>query len=206
MIIRPEERSASALYYTMIGSIVPRPIAWVGTRSAAGVRNLAPYSFFMGVVGDPPTLCFSAGRAPDGGLKDTTRNILETGSFVVNVVPAALGEAMVHTSGSWPSDVDEISGAGLEALPAERVVGDRVVGSPVQFECRLHQSVPIEADDGRTTAHLLIGRIVLIHVDDAVLDARGRIDPAKVDALGRMGGAFYCTTRDLRRIDRPKVS
>lgn len=205
MQFRPTERSASAVYYTLIGSIMPRPIAWVATRDAAGRRNLAPFSFFTGVVARPATLCFSVGRAPDGGLKDTARNILETGVFVVNVVPAALGEAMVHTSGAWPAGTDEFVGAGLDAIPAETVAADRVVGSPIQFECRTHQVVPITDDDQQITAHLFIGRIELIHVADAVLDAAGRIDMAKVDALGRMGGGAYCTTRDLRQLARPKV-
>lgn len=205
MQIRPTEHASSAVYYAMIGSIMPRPIAWIATRDEAGRRNLAPFSFFTGIVARPATLCFSAGRAPDGGLKDTTRNILATEQFIVNVVPAALGEAMVHTSGGWASDVDEFENAGLRAIPGEVVAADRVHGSPIQFECRTHQIVPVEDDDGGTAAHLIIGRIELIHVADAVLDAQGRIDPMQVDALGRMGGGAYCTTRDLMQIARPKI-
>lgn len=203
MQIRPDARSASAVYYALIGSITPRPIAWVATRNPAGHRNLAPFSFFSGVVARPATLCFSVGLADGGGLKDTTRNILATGEFVVNVVPAALAAPMVHTSGAWPPEVDEFTAAGLEAIPADTVAADRVVGSPIQFECRTHQIVPISTDAGEVTAHLIIGRIGLIHIDDAVLDAGQRIDPARVDALGRMGGGAYCTTRDLLTFARP---
>ena len=207
MRIDPAQQSASSLYYTLIASITPRPIAWVATRDAAGARNLAPFSFFTGVVARPPTLLISVGQAPDGGLKDTARNILQTAQFVINVVPHALGAEMVHSSDSFAADVDEFAAAGLEAIPAEVVEADRVAGSPIQFECRLMQTVPIaDPDDGAViTAHLFIGRIVLVHVDDAVIGADGRIDPARVDALGRMGGADYCTTRDRLQLRRPVV-
>ena len=207
MRIDPADESANSLYYTLIAGVTPRPIAWVATRSAAGARNLAPFSFFTGVVGRPPTLLISVGRAPDGGLKDTARNILQTEQFIINVVPHALGTAMVHTSGSFAADVDEFAAAGVGGHPGERVDADRVVGSPIQFECRLMQTVPIhDPDDPATpTAHLFIGRIVLVHVDDAVMGADGRIDPAKVDALGRMGGADYCTTRDRLQLRRPVI-
>lgn len=207
MRIDPAEQSATSVYYTMIAGISPRPIAWVATRDADGARNLAPFSFFTGIVGRPPTLLISVGRAPDGGLKDTARNILQTEQFIINVVPHALGAAMVHTSGGFPTDVDEFGAAGLDAIPGEIVAADRVVGSPIQFECTLMQTVPIHDPDDPAvpTAHLFIGRIALIHVDDAVIGADGRIDPARIDLLGRMGGSDYCTTRDRLQLRRPSV-
>lgn len=195
--------SARDLYLTLISTLVPRPIAWVATRSAAGVPNLAPFSFFMGVVADPPTLAFSVGRKDDGTPKDTARNILISKDFVVNVVPFALAPAMVQTSAELPYEVDEAVFAGLTLAPAGAVQADRVVGSPVQLECTLFQHVPISS--GATiTADLFIGRIQAIAVDDAVLDARGRVDPSKLDAVGRMGGALYCRTQTLFEVARPR--
>jgi flavin reductase (DIM6/NTAB) family NADH-FMN oxidoreductase RutF len=207
MRIDPAEQSASSLYYTMVASITPRPIAWVATRSKSGARNLAPFSFFTGIVGRPPTLLISVGQAPDGGLKDTARNIIETEQFIINVVPHALGPAMVHTSGGFASDVDEFEAAGLEAVPGDLVAADRVVGSPIQFECRLFQTVPIHdpADPATPTAHLFIGQIVCVHVDDAVIGPNGRIDAGKLDTIGRLGGADYSTTRDRLQLRRPVV-
>lgn len=202
MQIRPTEHSAGSVYYTLIASILPRPIAWVATRSPAGQRNLAPFSFFSGVTARPASLMFSVVRGDDGRLKDTARNVLATEQFVVNIVPHALAGAMSRTSSAQPPEVDEFDLAALESVPAETVAADRVIGSPVQFECRLMQAVPIE-DAGEITAHLFVGRISLIHVADGVLDARGRIDPGKLDAIGRMGGGQYCTTRDRFAIVSP---
>jgi flavin reductase (DIM6/NTAB) family NADH-FMN oxidoreductase RutF len=202
MQIRPTEQSAGNVYYTLIASILPRPIAWVASRSPEGQRNLAPFSFFSGVTARPASLMFSVVRGDDGRLKDTARNVLATEQFVVNIVPHALTAAMSRTSSHQPPEVDEFALAELESVPAEQVAADRVVGSPVQFECRLMQAVPIQ-DGDEVTAHLFIGRIELIHVADDILDARGRIDPVKLDAVGRMGGGQYCTTRDLFAIKRP---
>lgn len=205
MQIDPADVSPSSLYYTLISTILPRPIAWVGTRSAAGVRNLAPYSFFTGLSANPPTLCFCAANKPHGRPKDSARNAIETGEFVVNVVPFALAEAMVATSGEYPDDADEFALVGLESVPGVRVAAPRVVGAPVSYECTVHQVVPLAADDGRITAHLIIGRIRHVHVDDAVLGDDGRVDPRKLDAIGRMGGAAYCRTTDLFEVARPVV-
>ena len=202
MRIDPASLSPSAVYYTLISTLVPRPIAWVATREADGARNLAPVSFFSGVVGRPPTLCFSVGRRGPDTPKDTARNILRSRAFVVNIVPFALADAMVATSAEVPAGVDEATLAGLATVPAARVAADRVVGSPVQYECELFQHVPI-ADGEEITADLIIGRIVEIHVDDAVLDERGRVDPRLLDAVGRMGGAAYCRTGELFERRRP---
>jgi len=202
MRIDPSAVSASSLYFTMISTVVPRPIAWVATRSPAGVVNLAPFSFFMGVVARPPTVAFSVARKDDGTPKDTARNILAGGDFVVNIVPAALAEAMVRTSAELPYETDEAAFAGVALAPGEVVAADGVVGSPVQMECSLFQHVPI-ADGDTVTADLLIGRIRLMRVDDAILDARGRVDPRLLTAIGRMGGPTYCRTTDLFDVARP---
>ncbi len=196
MEIDPRDASASRLYYTMISLIVPRPIAWVYSRDAAGTPNLAPYSYFTGVTSRPPTLCFAVGNKRDGRPKDTARNILATSSFVVNVVPHALAPAMVETSGEYPDEVDEAELAGLHC------VDGRVVGAPASLRCTLHDCVRLD-DGGEITSHLIIGRIQSIWVDDGVLDEAGRVDPMKLDAVGRMGGASYCRTLERFDLKRP---
>ncbi|MCA9561741.1 MAG: flavin reductase family protein [Myxococcales bacterium] len=200
----PARASSRDTYYTMISTIVPRPIAWVSTVDPAGRPNLAPFSFFMGVTSRPPTLALAIGNKADGGPKDTARNAIDTGELVVNVVPVALAEAMVLTSGEYAHGESEFDLAQVETVPSERVRPPRVAQSPVQFECTVHQVVPLE-DAGQVTSRLIIARIELIHVDDAVLDAAGRVDPRRLDPLARLGGSHYATLGDLQRHSRPKV-
>lgn len=203
MQIDPAERSARDLYFTMISAIVPRPIAWVSTRSTDGVENLAPFSFFTGVTANPPTLLFCAGTKRDGSPKDTPHNAETQGEFVVNVVPTAMAEAMVETSAELPAGVSEAEVGGIETVASVRVSPPRVVGAPVQFECVTHQVVPIHDGEERITSRIVIGRIVLIHVDDAVLDRDGRIDVALLDPLARLGGQSYASLGEQRTIPRP---
>lgn len=194
MEIDPAKVSAKKIYSTMIRTITPRPIAWVSTVSPSGVTNLAPFSYFNGVCSDPAVLSFSAVNKPDGSLKDTVRNIRSNEQFVVNVVPFKLAEAMAKTAAELPYDESEIDLAGLDTIPSVRVSPPRVCGSPVQFECRLFQIVQV--GDGPSGANLILGKIELIHVDDAAVNKQGKIDPQLVDSIGRMGGREYCRTQD----------
>src|SRR5688500_17450817 len=117
MELDPETIGCITAYKLLIGCVVPRPIAWVSTVDSAGVRNLAPFSFFMGVCGDPPTIAFSGGPR-EGGQKDTVRNAEASREFVVNVVDDAHAEAMNASSGEYPPEVDEFTVAGLAAAPS----------------------------------------------------------------------------------------
>ncbi len=210
MRIDPNTVPAREMYFTLVSLIVPRPIAWVSTVSKAGVPNLAPFSFFTGVTSKPPTLCICVGnkRARDAaGLplpKDTARNAIDTGELVVNVVPHGLGAEMVLTSGEHPLEVDEIALAGLETMPSERVAPPRIVGTPAQLECTLHQVVDIADDDGRVTNRMLVARVEMVHIDDGVLGDDGRADPRALDPLGRLGGSAYTRLGELLEISRPK--
>jgi flavin reductase (DIM6/NTAB) family NADH-FMN oxidoreductase RutF len=200
----PARASSRETYYTMISTIVPRPIAWVSTVDPAGRPNLAPFSFFMGITSRPPTLALAIGNKADGGPKDTARNAIDTGELVVNVVPVALAEAMVLTSGEYAHGESEFDLAHVETVASERVRPPRVAHSPVHFECTLHRVVELE-DAGRVTSRLIIARIELVHVDDAVLDPAGRVDPRRLDPLARLGGSDYATLGELQRHSRPKV-
>lgn len=184
----------AVIYQRMIQSIVPRPIAWVSTRSAAGVNNLAPFSFFTGVGSRPPTLLFCPANNLQGNAKDTLRNIQETGEFVVNVVPAAFTAAMVATADELPAEKSEFDAAGLTPKPSVHVSAPGVAESPIQFECTKMQIIPI--GDGPGGANIVIGRIVFMSIDDRILNADGDIDPDLLDAVGRMGGPVYCRTTE----------
>ncbi len=190
MRINPANTAASDVYRVMIRTILPRPIAWVSTRSRDGVNNLAPFSFFTGVTSVPPTLCFAPGRrAGSGERKDTLRNVEETGEFVVNIVTEDLARAMNETATDFDPSVDEFEAAGVTPAASEIVAPPRVAESPVNFECRRLQVVPVGAD-GPGGGALVIGEIVLIHVDDRVLDG-GKVNAGLLRPLARLGGMEY---------------
>jgi flavin reductase (DIM6/NTAB) family NADH-FMN oxidoreductase RutF len=201
--VDPAALAGAELYRLMIGAIVPRPIAWVSTVDPAGVRNLAPFSYFMGVSAEPPVIAFAVTSRPGPLQKDTLRNIRSSKEFVVNFVTEALAEAMNLTSGEYAPEVDEFALAGLTALPGELVQAPRVAESPVQWECRLLQEIVVSEKPAGAT--LVLGEVVRMHVDDAVRDAKGRIDPERYRAIGRMGGSGYTRTRDRFDMIRPKA-
>lgn len=203
MLIDPSEISTRDMYQHMIRAITPRPIAWVSSVSNRGIVNLAPFSFFSGVTASPPSIVFSAANRRDGSKKDTLVNIEENGQFVVNVVNRSLADAMNQTSAEYPPEVDEFEAAGLTPIPSTRVKPPRVSGAPIQMECELVQVVPV--GEGPAASNLVIGRILVMHVEDQVVDKDGNIDPSKVDAIGRMGGASYTTTRDRFDLPRPEL-
>ena len=202
MPIDPDVVPAREVYQQMVRAIVPRPIAWVSTVSAAGHANLAPYSFFTGVTSNPPSVVFSAVNNRHGQPKDTLANIREVPQFVVNVVTHDLREAMNLTSGSFDRGDSEFERAGLTPMDSSRVRPPRVAEAVVAMECELMQIVPV--GEGPGAGNLIIGQIKLIHVADAVADRDGNIDPAKLDAIGRMGDETYATTRDRFDLPRPK--
>lgn len=195
MQIDPETHDRS-LYRTMTGAVVPRPIGWISTTGEDGVDNLAPYSYFNVVSADPPVVMFSpADKSPDE-LKDSARNVVDTGEFVHNVVTRPLAESMSETSAMLPPDESEFDHTGLERVASEKVDPPRVAAADVAFECELYDVV----DVGVGT--MILGEIVLVHVDDNVT-TDGKVDVKKVDAVGRLAGNYYASTDDRFRIERP---
>jgi flavin reductase (DIM6/NTAB) family NADH-FMN oxidoreductase RutF len=204
--IDPRTLSTDAAYYWQVATILPRPIAWTSTLNQDGSANLAPYSFFTGAAADPPMciICVSKRRVPGSPdsprePKDTWVNIARTGEYVVHVVNDALATQMNATSKEFPRGTDEFSEVGLTKVPSELVAPPRVAEAPVAMECRLHQIVEV----GRAATAVIIGEILLWHVRDDLL-VEGRIDPDRLDAVGRMGGTAYTRTRDRFNLPRPK--
>ena len=184
----------------LTGVVVPRPIAFVSSMSAAGLVNLAPFSFFNAVAYDPPTIVFSSSRHAGDKRKDTLANIEETGEFVVNVVVDAIAEAMNRTAAEYPTEVNEFAIAGLTPVPSDVVRPPRVAESPVNMECRLNQVVPI--GQGRHQHGLVIGEIVLLHIRDDIIQGH-RINHQKLQPTGRLAGNMYCHTADVFEMVRP---
>lgn len=202
MELDPAVIGSAASYKLLIGCVVPRPIAWVSTIGADGVPNIAPFSFFMGVCNDPPTIAFSSGRRP-AGRKDTVRNLEHTGDFVVNVVDDAHAEAMNATSGEYAPEVDEFALAGLATAPGARVRAPRLLTAPVSLECRMAQIVSV----GRGPHSVVFGEIVYFHVRDDLYDrATGRIDMHRLQPVGRLAGNLYSHIHDIFEMKRPDES
>ena len=193
MIIDLDQASAASAYQWLASTVTPRPVAWVSTLSGEGQGNLAPFSFFQVITGDPPTVMISPLHRPDGGLKDTVLNIQATGDFVISLVPFALVDAMNECSVSYPHGVSEFERAGVAPAASTRVKPPRVAASPVSLECMAVQCQPYPA--GKPSCHLILGRVLALHIDEAVLGEDGRVDPARLDLVSRMGGSWYGRTK-----------
>jgi flavin reductase (DIM6/NTAB) family NADH-FMN oxidoreductase RutF len=210
MILKPSSLPHSELYNFLINSVVPRPIAWVSTISAAGQLNLAPFSFFNAVCANPPLLAFAPGLrlakdsvSAQGEPKDTLRNVRETKEFVVNTVTYELAEAMNLSSGDYGASVDEFDLAKLAQEPSQVVRPPRVAQSPISFECKLHQILDFSTEP--TGGSLVLGRIVSIHVNDALMKD-GKLDRNALHLIGRMGGIQYTHTDQRFDMVRPKAT
>jgi len=202
MIIDPGAESPRNVYKVMIGAIVPRPIAFVSTLSADGVRNLAPFSFFTAISANPPVICFSPMiRGSDSARKDTLRNIEATREFVVNIVSENFVQQMNTCSGEYPPEVDEFQVSGLTPVPSDMVRPARVKEARVNMECKLVQVVHVS--ELPLGGSIVLGEVLRFHVDDTIVEDF-RIDPDKLSAVGRMGGATYVRTTDRFDLVRPK--
>ena len=198
----PSTMGIRDVYTLMVQLITPRPIAWVSSVSKDGVNNLAPYSFFNGIGANPPSLLYCPVNRRDGSKKDSLLNVLDTKEFVVNVVSAADAELMNNTSADYDSNISEIEALNIETVDSTIVQPPRVASSLAQFECKLLQH--IELADGPAGANVVIGEIVMLHVNDAVIE-ENVVDPAKLDNVGRLGGKAYTRTTDRFELDRPPL-
>lgn len=206
MELNPEDLTVKERYKLLIGCIVPRPIALVSTVSPDGRTNLAPFSFFNGIGSDPMSLLFCPANAPDGGEKDTLRNAKPTeeggtGEFVVNASVEGNRWQMAGAAEVLPYGESEFDLTGLTPVPSRVVRPPRVGESPVAFECRTERVVrlnPGVAGGG----NVVIGRVVHVHIADDLVDERMHVDPSRLQAVGRMGGLGYCSTRD--RFEMPR--
>jgi len=201
MLLDLSTLSPGRAYRFLISAIVPRPIAFVSTVSRAGTRNLAPFSYFMGVGSKPPTLALSILKR-DGRLKDTARNILETGEFVVNAATEELAARVTLASGDYAPEVDEFVVTGLTPAAAERVRAPRVGESPVNLECRLYRSFDLGESPFEVT--LVVGEVLVAHVRDE-LWAEGMVRADRLRPVGRLGANLYAPLGEIFAIDRPQV-
>ena len=201
MEFNPNEIAKRDVYKLMTASVVPRPIAWVSTKTKEGGLNLAPFSYFNAVSSNPPTIVFSIGTRDNGRFKDTYYNIIAHKEFVVNFVNEATVEAMNITAGNYPPDVNEFERANLTPIDSKVIGIPRVAESPIHFECTLNQAILI--GDETSGNYLIIGTIVYIHVDDAIYMGNHKIDIEKYQPVGRLMGTGYSRVNDLFDLNRP---
>lgn len=201
MILDFTTLSPGRAYRFLISAIVPRPIAFVSTLSPEGVRNLAPFSYFMGVGSKPPTLAISVIKR-DGNLKDTGRNIVETREFVVNAATEDIARQVNLASGDYAPEVDEFAVTGLTPVASERVRPPRVAESPIHLECRLYRV--LDVGEPPLESRLIVGEVLLAHVRDELWEeAMVRVD--RLRPIARLGGGFYTGLGEVFAMDRPKV-
>ncbi|MGA3101920.1 MAG: flavin reductase family protein [Terracidiphilus sp.] len=201
-VLDPAQIAANDIYKLMIGMIVPRPIAFVSTVDVAGVRNLAPFSYFTACGSNPPVVCFSTSvRSGPLPYKDTLKNVQATGEFVVNIVSEEFAAQMNMSSAEVAPEVDEFELSGLTPISSDLIKPPRVAESKAQMECRLHQIVPVSDRPGGGI--LVLGEVLRFHVLESLLDGY-KIDPDKLNAIGRMGGPTYVRTHDRFEMQRPK--
>jgi flavin reductase (DIM6/NTAB) family NADH-FMN oxidoreductase RutF len=192
MFYEPDKDDHGLRYNPYKSIVVPRPIGWISTISTEGIANLAPYSQFNNLAYDPPYVMFSAASFPETGRrKDSAKNAADTGEFVVNMATYELREAVNITSRFVPPEVDEAALAGLEMIPSRLVKAPRVKASPVHLECKFHSSLALPARVRDQVHHLVIGRVVGVHIRDDVLTPDGKIDVAKIRPLARLGYFDY---------------
>ena len=189
--------TAHERYKLLIGLVIPRPIAWISTRSENGVANCAPFSFFNVFSEDPPLCVIGINPRSDGAIKHTLKNIRRTREFVVNLVDEATANAMHISSDEYPEEVSEFEQAGLTQAPAVMVQHPRIAEAAACLECRLDRVIEISG-----TRQLVLGEILLVHAREGIIDPQTkRISEAHYRPIGRLFADRYCTTR--QRFDLP---
>ena len=190
--LAPQDWEPRQVYHLLTGLVVPRPIAWISTVDADGVRNLAPHSYFNLVAQDPPHVMFAS-----SGVKDTLRNVRATGGFVVNLVTMDLVEEMNASSANLPAGLDEFAWVGLDAAPSVTIDAPRVARAKAHLECRLVHDLPVG------NGSLVVGEVTHVHVEPGVW-SDGRIDPHLLDPVCRLAGAGYASLGEVFHLPRPR--
>ena len=202
--IDPKQTPTPELHQYLLGIVAPRPIAFASTVDEHGTPSLAPCSFFNCFSSNPPIVVFSSNRrVSDNSTKDTLHNVQATGEVVINAVSYDIVRQMAVASAEFPSAVNEFEKSGFTPLAADLVKPFRVAEAKASLECKVQEIIPLGEQGG--AGHLVICEVVRIHLREDVLDDKGRIDPHKMDLVGRMGRAFYARASGeaIHRIHQP---
>jgi flavin reductase (DIM6/NTAB) family NADH-FMN oxidoreductase RutF len=199
--IDPANQTERDTYKLLIGSVIPRPIAFVTTLSKEGIVNAAPFSFFNVVTANPPMLSIAVQRK-NGVPKDTASNSEDTGAFVVHISDETYIEAINQTAANLPPDESEISLAGLKLVSSEKIAVPGVAEAKIRMECVLERSIPLGGIEGAPACDLLIGRVVCFHIAEELYE-EGHIDPLALKPVSRLAGSSYSKLGDIFSIERP---
>lgn len=201
--ISPKDIKTAQLHGYLLGAVSPRPICFASTVDNDGNVNLSPYSFFNVFSANPPVLIFSpARRVRDNTTKHTLENVLATKEVVINIVNYDMVQQMSLSSTEYAQGVNEFTKAGFTEAPSIKVTPPRVLEAPVQLECKVNEVVALGNQGG--AGNLVICEVVQLHVDENILDAAGKIDPAKIDAVARMGGNWYSRSKvGMFEVEKP---
>ena len=195
LTINPRDTQTADLHSYLLSSVAPRPIALASTLDAEGHPNLSPFSFFNVFSANPPILIFSpARRVRDNTVKHTYQNVKAVKEVVINVVTHDMVQQTSLSSTEYAQGVNEFEKAGFTMQASERIKPFRVAESPIQFECAVRQVIELGGDGG--AGNLVVCEILLMHIDEKVLDAKGDIDQRKLDLVARAGGSYYSRARD----------
>lgn len=201
--IDPQSLKTAELHGILLGAVTPRPIAFASTIDKAGNVNLSPFSFFNVFGANPPILIFSPSRrGRDNTTKHSFENVKEVDEVVINIANFPMVEQMSLASTEYDKSVNEFVKAGFTEASSELVKPPRVAESPVAFECKVRQIIETGTEGG--AGNLVICEVVYIHVDESILDDNGKIDPVKLDPIGRMGGNWYSRAKEgLFEVEKP---
>jgi len=202
MQIEISEIPVTEAYQWMVSLVAPRPIAWVTTLSASGVINLAPFSFFNVFGANPPVVVFSPTLKRDSTKKDTLINIERHGEFVIHASTERDIDAINASSASLPPELSEVEYVGKRTLPSVLVKVPRLADAPFALECKLRQIVPVGS--GPISSNLIIGDVVMMHIDPVILGKDGKVDPSRLRSVARLGGEHWCRSTDLFQMERPQ--
>ncbi|MFQ3214310.1 MAG: flavin reductase (DIM6/NTAB) family NADH-FMN oxidoreductase RutF [Marivirga sp.] len=201
--IDPKTLKIPELHGLLLGSIAPRPIAFASTIDKAGNVNLSPFSFFNVFGSNPPTLIFSpARRGRDNTVKHSYENVKEVAEVVINIANYPMVEQMSLSSTEYPKGVNEFVKAGFTEAASEKVRPPRVAEAPVAFECIVKEIIETGPNGG--AGNLIICEVIHMHINEAILDEQGKIDPFKLDPIGRLGANWYSRSRNaLFEVEKP---
>ena len=195
MYYEPDKADHGLPHDPLKALVVPRPIAWISTIDQRGRVNLAPYSFFNLVAGDPPCVMFASSSRVDGVKKDSHLNAERSGEFVINIASGDQIDAMMTTSLDFPLGHSEFREAGLATLPSVLVRPPRVARAPAHLECRYLKTVDLPSNDPKHINSMILGTVVAVHIDDAII-VDGRVSIERLRPVGRLGYRDYAVVQD----------
>lgn len=199
MILDAAKLAQPDIYKILIGSVIPRPVAWAGTRSKDGINNLAPFSFYNCFSSNPPILGFSTQPRVDGRKKDTLQNIEDTRCFTLSSASHKFMKEISKSAALLEPDQDEFFYAGLEPAEATHIAAPYVKEALLVYECTLHDIIRLGSGPG--SGNLILGQVRYIHIRDELYQ-NGRIDFETLDPVGRLAGDWYATIRDRFEMKR----